>query len=139
MNFRRQRRQRIELNLAPMIDVVFLLLIFFTVTTTFEREAALKIQLPEAKGQKQNEPKVIEIAIDAEGRYYLERRELTDTRLEALKRAIAEALKPGAQPVVVIAADRRTPHQAVIKVLEAARQLNLRHISFATRPVGGEE
>jgi len=133
MNFRRQRRERVELSLTPMIDVVFLLLIFFMVTTTFEREATLKIELPEAKGEQEIHPKVLEVVIDAEGRYYVGNRELVNTRLETLKRAMTQALRQGAKPVVVIVADRRTPHQAVIRVLDAARQLGLSRISFATR------
>ncbi len=139
MNFRRHRRERIDLSLTPMIDVVFLLLIFFMVTTTFEREAALKIQLPEAQGQKQDEPRSLEIVVDADGRYYLDRHELGNTRIETLKRAMRKALDEGARPVVVIAADQKTPHQAVIQVLDAARQLSLRHIAFATRNTGGGE
>ncbi len=125
--------------MAPLIDVVFLLLIFFMVTTTFEREAVLKIQLPQARGQKQDTKRALEIAVDAEGRYYLDQRELADQRVETLKRAIAKALEEGASPRVVIAADRKTPHQAVIQVLDAARQLNLHHIAFATRKLSDEE
>jgi biopolymer transport protein ExbD len=133
MNFRRHRRDRIELNMAPMIDVVFLLLIFFMVTTTFEREAVLKIQLPQARGQKQDPKRALEIVVDAEGRYYLNQHELADQRVETLKRALAKALEEGASPMVVIAADRKTPHQAVIRVLDAARQLHLHRVAFATR------
>jgi biopolymer transport protein ExbD len=116
-----------------MIDVVFLLLIFFMVTTTFEREAVLKIQLPQARGQKQDPKRALEIVVDAEGRYYLNQHELADQRVETLKRALAKALEEGASPMVVIAADRKTPHQAVIRVLDAARQLHLHRVAFATR------
>jgi len=132
VNFRRQRRERVELSLTPMIDVVFLLLIFFMVTTTFQREAALKIELPEAQGDREPRRQVLEVVIDAGGRYYIDHHELINTRIETLKKAMRRALRPDARPVVVIAADRRTPHQAVIRVLDAARQLGLSHISFAT-------
>lgn len=136
MNFRRQRRERIELSLTPMIDVVFLLLIFFMVTTTFQREAALKIQLPEAQGVQAPKQQVLEVVIDAEGHYYIGNHELINTRIETLKKAMRQALHQDSKPVVVIAADRRTPHQAVIQVLDAARQLGLSHISFATEMRG---
>ncbi len=132
MNFRRQRRERVELSLTPMIDVVFLLLIFFMVTTTFQREAALKIELPEAQGNREPRRQVLEVVIDAEGHYYIDHRELINTRIDTLKKAIRRALRPDTRPVVVVAADKRTPHQAVIRVLDAARQLGLSHISFAT-------
>ena len=133
MNFRRQRRERVELSMTPMIDVVFLLLIFFMVTTTFEREAELKIELPEAKGEKANESRPLEIVIDASGKYYIGAHELVNTRLETLQKAMSDALKAGARRVVVISADKRAPHQSVIRVLDAARRLGIKHVSFATR------
>lgn len=138
MNFRRQHRERIDLSLTPMIDVVFLLLIFFMVTTTFDREAALKIELPEAKGEQAEESKHLEVVVDSQGHYYIDRHELVNTRIETLKKAMSEALEKGAKPVVVISADKQSPHQSVIRVLDAARQLGLNHVSFATQesPVG---
>ncbi len=138
MNFRRHRREQIELNLAPLIDVVFLLLIFFAVTTTFEREAALKIQLPEAQGITPNKAEILKIVVDADGHYYLGQQALRDTRIKTLKQAMRQALEEGARPMVMIAADRKTPHQAVIRILDAARQLNLKHVSFATRLIAEE-
>ncbi|BCX88361.1 biopolymer transport protein ExbD [Methylomarinovum tepidoasis] len=133
MNFRTTRRERLELSLTPMIDVVFLLLIFFMVTTTFDRQARLKLELPKAKSAVQSpQQKPLEVVIDAEGHYYIGGHELINTRLETLKKAIRRALQQGARPVVVIVADKRTPHQAVIRVLDASRQLGLSHISFAT-------
>ncbi|BCX81110.1 biopolymer transport protein ExbD [Methylomarinovum caldicuralii] len=133
MNFRTTRRERLELSLTPMIDVVFLLLIFFMVTTTFERQAQLKLELPQAKSAVQSpRQKPLEVVIDAAGHYYIGEHELVNTRLETLKRAMQRALQQGVRPVVVIVADKRTPHQAVIRVLDAARQLGLSHISFAT-------
>ncbi len=133
MNFRSHRRERLELSLTPMIDVVFLLLIFFMVTTTFDRQAQLKLELPEAKTAVQNpQQKPLEVVIDAAGHYYIDQHELVNTRIDTLKKAMQRALRQGARPPVVIVADRRTPHQAVIRVLDAARQLGLTHISFAT-------
>ncbi len=133
MNFRRQRRERIELSMTPMIDVVFLLLIFFMVTTTFEREAALKIELPEARGETSSENKPLEVVVDSRGRYFIGGHELVNVRIETLKKAMSQALKQGARRVVVISADKQSPHQSVIRVLDAARQLGLNHISFATQ------
>lgn len=139
MNFRGKAKDQVELNLVPLVDIVLTLLIFFMLTTTFERYGALKLQLPQANGQKQGDPKVLEIAIDADGRYYLNQRELVNAQIETLKQAIAKAVDQVAQPVVVIAADRKTPHEFVVRVLDAARQLGLRHITFATRGASDEE
>jgi len=139
MNFRRQRRELIDLSLTPMIDVVFLLLIFFMVTTTFDREAALKIELPEAKGEHSEESKILEIVVDSQGHYYIAHHELVNTRIETLKKAMSGALEKGAKPVVVISADKQSPHQSVIRVLDAARQLGLNHVSFATQESPGSD
>jgi biopolymer transport protein ExbD len=55
MKFRRRPRENLEISMTPMIDVVFLLLIFFMVTTTFDRQSALKILLPEAEGTERTQ------------------------------------------------------------------------------------
>ncbi|MFN3919432.1 MAG: ExbD/TolR family protein [Methylohalobius sp.] len=139
MKFRDKAKAQVELNLVPLVDIVLTLLIFFMLTTTFERYGALKLQLPQANGQKQDDPEALEIAIDADGRYYLNQHELVNTQIETLKQAIAKAVDPVAQPAVVIAADRKTPHEFVVRVLDAVRQLGLRRVTFATRGASDEE
>ncbi len=133
MNFRRQRREVVDVNMTPVIDVVFLLLIFFAVTTTFSRETELQIQLPEAKGQDAVEKNVIDVTVDAENNYYVNRHQVVNRTPEMLKKAILDATKDKDKPTVVIAADANATHQAVINVLDAAKQLDLVHITFATK------
>ena len=133
MNFRRQRRETLEISITPMIDVVFLLLIFFMVSTTFNKETELKIQLPEAQGENQNQPATVEISIDAQGLYYVNQHQVINQNIDTLKKAIREALGDSVDPPVVIAADARTPHQSVISVLDAAKQLGILSITFATK------
>lgn len=133
MNFRRQRREVVDVNMTPVIDVVFLLLIFFAVTTTFNRETELQIQLPEAKGQEAVDKNVIEVTVDAEGNYTVDRHQVVNRTLETLKKAILDAAKDKDKPTLVIAADQNATHQAVISVLDAAKQLNFIHITFATK------
>ena len=130
-----RQEQRIELNITPLIDVVFLLLIFFMVSTTFERDSELQIELPEATAKPQGlEDQSIVVAIDATGRYQVDGRSLVNVQPETLKEAIARARdKKQASPSLVISADAATPHQAVITVMDAARQLGIDHLSFATR------
>ncbi len=138
MNFSPKRDKELELNLTPLIDVVFLLLIFFMVSTTFDREAELSIELPEASGEEaRQEPQTIEISIDGQGRYFINQRKLKDDRIETLKRGIrevrAQAGDSKIEPKLIISADGRTPHQAVVRAMDAARQLGLVHLTFATR------
>lgn len=133
MNFRPQRQDKPELNLIPMIDVLIVLLIFLVLTTTFSREAALHISLPEASAQQQSEEKGVEIVIDAEGHYGVNEHQLINTQVETLKKALLEAAGENKNPLLIIAADRKTPHQAVMSVLDAASQLGFVHITFAAK------
>lgn len=133
MNFRKQRRENLEISLTPMIDVVFLLLIFFMVTTTFNRETELQIELPEAKGQEALEKNVIEVNVDNKGNYFVNQHQVVNQTLEILKKAILEAARKIENPTLVIAADANATHQSVISVLDVAKQLNLIHITFATK------
>ncbi|MCX8048874.1 MAG: biopolymer transporter ExbD [Methylohalobius sp.] len=139
MNFRSKAKDQVELNLVPLVDVVLTLLIFFMLTASFEHLGGLKVQLPQASAQRQEDVKGVEIAIDAEGRYYVNQHELVNARIETLKQAIAKTIEQGSRPVVVIAADRKTPHEFVVRALDALRQLGLKHIAFATQNADGEE
>ncbi len=131
------RSEEPDVNLTPLIDVVFLLLIFFMVSTTFERETEISIELPEASGQPlQSERKVVEISIDAKGRYFVNRQEVINTKLDTLKRAIEEAAGGQSKPRVILSADRNTPHQSVITAMDAARQLGFVNLTFATNKPG---
>ena len=136
MNLRPNRKQNVELDITPLIDVVFLLLIFFMVSTTFERESELNITLPEAsKELTQAKPDAITIAIDAQSHVYVNDIELVNSQMTTIKQAIYDALGDLEDAPVIISADADTPHQMVVKVMDAARQLNLVRITFATRNI----
>jgi len=134
VNLRPQRREDPEVNLTPLIDVVFLLLIFFMVSTTFQREAQLQVQLPEASNAPVEQPdEVLEITIDAEGRYFINEQQVVNASPQALRRAIRQTLGEGRKDMpVVIRADGRTPHQAVVTAMDVAARLGLLHVSLAT-------
>lgn len=128
-----------DINLTPLIDVVFLLLIFFMVSTTFEREAELSIELPEATTEaEKREVEKVELAIDASGRFYVNGRQLVNKQPQTLKQAIAEAAAGNTDIPLVISADAKTPHQSVVLVMDTARQLGLVRLRFATRLSSGE-
>jgi len=140
MNLRPNRSdEELEINLTPLIDVVFLLLIFFMVSTTFTRESEVTVDLPEASGKAlETKPQVVEISIDAQGRYFINRHGVINTQLSTLKRAIKKASAGSTEPQLIISADRKTPHEFVIRAMDAARQLNFTHLTFATRRPGKE-
>lgn len=133
-NLRPHRRRSPDVNITPLIDVVFLLLIFFMVSTTFDSYSELKIELPQADGeQAAEEAQIIEISIDREGRYYVNQREVVNTSVDALRRALKKAQGERSSDLpVVISADARTPHQAVISAMDAVGRAGLYHITFAT-------
>lgn len=133
MNFRNKANEELELNLTPLIDVVFLLLIFFMVSTTFDRQSEIAIALPESSSEPVTEKKQeLVIIIDAKGGYFVNQEEVVSTRMDILRSAIFAAAEGTEQPQIVIQADRQTPHQAVIKAMDALRQLGFNHLTFAT-------
>ncbi len=104
------------------------------VSTTFQREAELSIELPEASNQAQEtEDQRIEIAIDATGRYFVNGRPLVNRQPQTIRKALQQASEGRKSVPVVISADANTPHQAVVTVMDAARQLGLVRLTFAAR------
>jgi biopolymer transport protein ExbD len=133
MRLQRRRADEPEINLTSLIDVVFLLLIFFMVASTFERETQLNVELPESNGAPIDiEGDVVEVTIDAQGRYYVNKQEVVNTQLDTLMRAMQSAAGETAQPKVILSADRKTAHEAVVQAMDAAGQLGYRHITIAT-------
>ncbi|MDZ7748602.1 MAG: biopolymer transporter ExbD [Halofilum sp. (in: g-proteobacteria)] len=140
MNFRTARREELELNITPLIDIVFLLLIFFMVSTTFQKESQLRVQLPEATQQPRADPsEPLEIVISAQGQYAIGGRELSDNSLATVIEALRQAAGDRRERPLVVRADARTPHQAVVRAMDAAARLGLRNLSIATarEPGGG--
>ena len=133
---RTKRDSELELNITPLIDVVFFLLIFFMVSTTFQRESEITIELPESSGEvAESEKKVIEISIDNQGNYFVNQRRIKDTDIKTLKKAISITRGDIKEPKLIISADKMTPHQSVVRAMDAARQLGLVHLTFATKQV----
>lgn len=131
MNFRSGPREELDLNLTPLIDVVFLLLIFFMVTTTFNRETELKIELPQAEGASPAVEKVLEVSINSQGRFFVNQKEVINTDRQTLLKAIREAAGDQKDPPILISADGEASHQSVMTVLDVSQQLGFVHITFA--------
>ncbi|MDD5580121.1 MAG: biopolymer transporter ExbD [Methylobacter sp.] len=136
MNFRRKKREKLDITLISMIDVLFVLLLFFMVSSTFNRNTAVKIQLPEADtSEVEDYPKMITLDIDADGVYYLRGEdglphELVNQRKETLKQELQKLATHAKDTPFKINADGKTTHQAVYTALEAAGEAGFSHISF---------
>ena len=140
MNLRPQRKDDVELNLTPLIDVVFLLLIFFMVSTTFQRASELNITLPKASEEyTEAKPDAVKVDIDAQGRVFVNSKQLVNSQLLTIREALRDATRDQKSPPLIIAADANARHQMVIKVMDAARQLNLLKITFATQKIENED
>lgn len=133
MKFRRQSREELSVNLTPLIDVVFLLLIFFMVSTTFTRETQLSVDLPEATGLARDEvDQQVEILIDEAGDYRVNGRPLVDQRIRTLQAAIYEISNGDTTMPLVISADAQAAHQSVVRAMDAAGQMGFSRLSIAS-------
>ena len=135
MKFRRKPRENVEINLASLIDVVFILLLFFVVTTTFTRETQLKVDLPEAASgtpPEETQLKQLEVLIGADGSYSLNGRALMKNDLDGLMNALGKESGGDNSLPLVISADAKTPHQAVITAMDAAGKLGFAHLRITT-------
>ena len=138
MKFRRQRSEEVGVNLTPLIDVVFLLLIFFMVSTTFTRETQLSIDLPEATGVlREAQEKQIEILIDEAGSYRVNGKGLVDNRMRTLQAAIYKIAAGDTTLPMIITADAQSSHQSVVRAMDAAGQMGFVHLSITTRQPTG--
>jgi biopolymer transport protein ExbD len=139
MNFQRGRRhEELEMNLVPLIDVLLVIIIFLVVSATFSRTSELQINLPTAEANSpQEKPLTITVEVDASGRYMVNGAEVAAANIEGIAGALSKAAGTGKDPVIVINADAKSTHQSVINVMEAARQANYTHITFATQTGNG--
>ncbi len=139
MKFYERHDEDLQINLTPLIDVVFLLLIFFMVSTTFKNESRMQIRLPEASeaAVPAEDLELLEVQISEREEFAVRgpdedsAQTLINSDQDTLYRALRD--KAGdSQPLMVIRADRRTPHEAVVRAMDAARRLGLTRVTFAT-------
>lgn len=128
--------EEVNINLTPLIDVVFLLLIFFMVSTTFDTTSQLKIKLPEASQDEAIKPKQpLYLVINMEGKFFLNSRELSSQKSEALSLALQRILD-GADRPIVIQSDAKSPVQSLVTAMDVVARLGLTQVSIATtRPL----
>jgi biopolymer transport protein ExbD len=138
MNLRPRHREDPEINLISLIDVLLVLLIFFMVSTTFQQEGRVKVQLPQASQTPQQlssrEPLVI--TVTAEGTYRVNERSLINSSAETLRAALLKEAGTDRGPIT-IRADARTTHQAVVTAMDVAGKLGFAQLNIATVHEGG--
>ncbi|MEP6557465.1 MAG: biopolymer transporter ExbD [Burkholderiales bacterium] len=138
MNFRSRSRDEPEINLIPFIDVLLVVLIFLMLTTTYSKFTELQLQLPVASADAMaDRPKEIIVTVGSDGRYAVGAQRLADASVDTLAAAMVAAANGSTEPTVVVSADASATHQAVIKVLEAARRSGLTRLSFAAQAPAG--
>ena len=121
-------------DMTSLIDVVFLLLLFFMVSTTFERQALMKVELPEASAVEDRVeiPEGLELVIDGEGRMYLNDQRLIDSEPRTIRAAMQQEAGENRDLPLILRADRQTPHHFVVTAMDVAAQLGFRNLSIAT-------
>tara|TARA_R110001592_G_scaffold42237_4_gene137247 strand:- start:2519 stop:2941 length:423 start_codon:yes stop_codon:yes gene_type:complete len=134
VKFQRRIQEELQINLTPLIDVVFLLLIFFMVTTTFTRETRLAVNLPEADGEPAQEAlRSIEISVSQNGSYAIDGRPLVNAQLDTLMRALEEISAGDRDISLILIADADATHQSVVTAMDAIGQSGFSRLSIATR------
>ena len=133
MNLRPKKQEEPDIVLTPLIDVVFLMLIFFMVSTTFEKESVVKIDLPKASTQEEAvKEQIVEVTVSATGEYYINRAKVLNRDPKTLKAAIIKHAGTNTERPFIIRADANAPHQAVVTVMDVAGQLGFSRLSIPT-------
>lgn len=130
MQFRKLSRPSVAINIAPLVDVVFLLVIFFAVSTTFLETAGLKLELPTSSSTAKRESLDLTVLLAADGTLSYEGETLSRERLGEQLR---EALAGSDRKIVILRADRSTPHGEVVKVMDLIRESGAEGLTVAAR------
>lgn len=139
MQFKRQVKAEEGINLTPLIDVVFLLLIFFMVSTTFTKETHLSIELPEASGDTPPAaPRQIEVVVDAKGGFTVNGKPLVNTQISTLRSAVIQFADEDTNMPFLITGDANARYESIVAVMDLAGQLGFVNLSMTTRAPEGE-
>ena len=135
LQFKRQIRGEVDVNLTPLIDVVFLLLIFFMVSTSFTREAHLTIVLPEAEMAEETDSQIasVDVLIDSQGFYRIANKLLVDTKAETLASALRIESEDRLDVPIRISADKNAPYEKVVQVIDIAGKLGFVQVNLSTQ------
>jgi biopolymer transport protein ExbD len=134
VRFRRSPRIRARIDIVNLIDVVFVTLIFFMLATTFAREGKMQITLPEAESGTEADPDgALELVVSEAGAYALNGESLANGRVETLAAALRQAARGDTEQPLVITADAKTPHELVVRAMDAAGRTGFARLRITTR------
>lgn len=136
MQFRRKSKAEIAINLAPLIDVIFLLVIFFAVSTTFLETAGLQLELPESSSTAKREVEDITVFLGADGQLSFGDEQVDEDQLKERLRA---AMDETDRKVVVLRADTHTEHGAVVEIMDLIRDSGAESLTVAARSAGTDD
>jgi biopolymer transport protein ExbD len=141
LKFKRASREELAINMTPLIDVVFLLLIFFMVTTTFSRETRLLVSLPEAHAEAAEiNPAQIEIIVARDGSFSINGRGLVNSRIETLVQGLEIESGGDHSLQILLIADAEATHQSVVTAMDGIGQSGFTRLNIATqRPQESEQ
>ncbi len=128
---KRRNQRRVSLDIHPLIDVVFLLLIFFMVTTTFSERPGMKLELPASETASSQSMQELTIVLTYDQRVFFQGREI---ELANLSNLLEKALKRSSEKMVIISADQRVEYGKVVAVMDIAKKSGARGLTIATRP-----
>ena len=136
LRFKRQKDHGTDLNVVPFIDILLVVLIFMALSATFSRYAELQVELPQAQGQATNNQRTdLWLQVNSQSQVWVNQQALGQVSTSELTRHLQQLIDPTQpMPTVIIGADARTQHQAVIKIMEAARAAGLSKITFMSNP-----
>ena len=131
---RHRARDEVSINLTPLIDVILTLIIFFMMSTRFNRDTQIELNLPEADGaQLTAEQSVVEISVDVSGNIFVNGKPLVNNSLDTVKRAVEDVAEGNNQLPMIISADGKAPYQSVVTAMDAAGQLGFSKLTIAAQ------
>ena len=134
----KKKKEDVQINLTPLIDVVFLLLIFFMVSTSFKKETKVSLTLPEANGETLDaNAESIEVTVTKTGEIFVNGNGLVNRDVTTIRNAIKQT-STDTQTPVIIRADAAAPYQAVITVMDAAGQAGFNNLTLPTQKPDSE-
>ncbi|MBF0447128.1 MAG: biopolymer transporter ExbD [Magnetococcales bacterium] len=140
MQFRSRRKNPVSMDITPLVDVVFLLLIFFMVTTTFSLDRGIELELPSAQTAQPREPDEkqpsIRVLVNHQGRYYIQGEEIVSSRLSA---ALLHLAQVNFARGIIVQADKNSPFDAIISLMDNAQKVGLNRFDFITLEQREEE
>ncbi len=132
----RKSSGKADINMAPLIDLVFLLLIFFMVTTSFVKETGIDVQRPTASTAVLKEKGNILVGVDPKGRVFLERKQID---IRSVRAHIERCLAENPEGSVVIVADKTSKTGVLIRVMDQCRLAGAKNVSIAAAKSNGNE